>query len=110
MLLLFLMFTGCFSPVEVQKYDLKPQPHVSEKVKVVLDRYVDGMPVASEITLFPGFISDMKEMDPANHELIKQLYQDLQDNPDDAAELASEALKKLVIPEKEVSAEQVDNS
>ena len=72
-----------------------PQPPAIERVQAYLQRYADGQPVSSELTVFPGLISDLQETGNEHHSMVQEVYEDLQVNPRRAQRIAREALKKI---------------
>ena len=97
--LLFSIHVGCSNGVNERVIEVKPQPPTIERVRTLLERYVDGLPVGSEIEQFPVFISDLRDSDGDNLPIVEALFKALQENPDKSAELAKEALEKLAIKE-----------
>ena len=86
---------GCSSPLEEKHYRVTPQPPAIERVQAYLQRYADGQPVSSELTVFPGLISDLKETGNEHLPIVQGVYHDLQANPDRAQRIARRALKEL---------------
>ncbi len=86
---------GCSNPLGEKQYEVTPQPSAIEQVKAYLQRYVDGQPVSSELTVFPGLISDLQEAGYEHLSTVEGVYNDLQADPDRAQRIAREALEKI---------------
>ena len=86
---------GCSRPLGEKQYEVTPQPPAIERVKAYLQRYSDGQPVSSELTVFPGLISDLQETGHEDLSIVEGAYQDLQADPGRAKRIALEALEKI---------------
>ena len=78
---------------------MAPQPPTVVSINSMLSRYVEGLPVSSEITVYPDMIAKLKTEDPENYPVVEEFYRQIKENPADAAALAEEAMSKLNVPE-----------
>jgi hypothetical protein len=72
---------------------VKPPP--LEVVRVQLEQYAAGQPVDSERDLYPGWVSDVRAVDPQAADSIQQCLQQIAANPAQARVIAKTMLEKL---------------
>jgi hypothetical protein len=88
-------FGGCDKPIKQEEIVIKIQDPLAG-VKSVLQRYVDGNPMGSEITSFPGLIDSVRQADPAKADLLKAGFAELEQAKGPALKAkAKELLGKL---------------
>jgi hypothetical protein len=83
---------GCGSedpPVEV-----KPQSGL-ERAKVILNDYVQGVPMGSEAMMFPEIVEEVRQSDPQKGAILEKGFADLQRAGGNPSAKASELLKQL---------------
>ena len=80
-----------------------PQPRVIkvdkrpplEVVRAQLEQYAAGQPVDSERDLFPGWVSDVRAIDPETADSIEQGLRQIAADPAQARVIAKKILEKL---------------
>jgi hypothetical protein len=94
-LLTLSLAVGCNQQTWQEKTYQVKLPNGVEQAKNLLQRYVDGQPLGSEVTSFPQIIEDAKKADPQKGELLQKGLQDLQQSPAGLAAKAKALLEKL---------------
>ena len=70
------------------------------QVKQMLQNYVKGQPLASEVTSYDFLIEDVRKVDAAKADILKAGLEDLQKVKGSPAQKARELLKKLGLDDK----------
>ena len=78
----------------------EPPPQVQpqsglERAKVILNDYVQGMPMGSEAMAFPEIVEEVRQTDPQKAAILEKGFADLQRAPGNRSAKASELLKQL---------------
>ena len=89
---------GCGGPVKEEMIAVKKQDPMAQ-VKATLLNYVNGQPLASEVTSFDFMIEDVRKVDPAKAEILKVGLEDLKTTKGSPATKARALLKKLGLGE-----------
>lgn len=89
---------GCGGPVKEEMIEVKKQDPMVQ-VKATLLNYVNGQPLASEVTSFDFMIEDVRKVDPAKAEILKAGLEDLKTTKGSPATKARALLKKLGLGE-----------
>jgi hypothetical protein len=94
-LLIFPLAVGCSQTTWKEKTYEVPMPTGIEQAKTLLQRYVDGQPLGSEVTNFPQMIEEAKKADLQKGEILEQGLQALQQSPGNLQAQAKALLEKL---------------
>src|SRR5262245_36120373 len=71
------------------------------QVRATLMNYVNGMPLASEVTSFDYMVEEVRQVDPAKADMLTAGLDDLKNTKGSTAAKARALLKKLGLPETE---------
>ena len=89
---------GCSGSVKEETISVNKQDPMVQ-VKATLLNYVNGQPLASEVTSFDFMIEDVRRVDPAKAEILKAGLEDLKTTKGSPAAKARALLKKLGLSE-----------
>jgi hypothetical protein len=84
---------GCKPREEV--IEVKAASDPLNEPRMILQRYVEGQPLGSEVTSFPDMVANLEKVDPAKAKILDKGFKDIQNAPAQRAEIAKELLKKL---------------
>lgn len=91
-ILVLLGLAGCgrsAPPVQVQ-----PQSGL-ERAKAILNDYVQGMPMGSEVTTFEEIIAEVRQTDPQKAAILEKGLADLKRSPQNLRDKARALLRQL---------------
>ena len=74
--------------------EVKPQSGL-ERAKVILNDYVQGVPLGSEAMTFEEIVAEVRKTDPHKATILEKGFADLKRSPGDRSVKARELLKKL---------------
>jgi hypothetical protein len=97
-LLAELVATGCGGRVKEETIEVKDHDPMKQ-VKATLLNYVNGMPLASEVTSYDYMVEDVRKVDPAKADILKAGLDDLKQTKGSPAAKARTLLRKLGLSE-----------
>jgi ABC-type Zn uptake system ZnuABC Zn-binding protein ZnuA len=89
---LLAFFCGC-GQQQNENIVIKVDPLAS--VKTMLQGYVNGQPLRSEVTSFPDYVATMKKVDPAKAEILEKGFAEIQKPGTNIQAKAKEILSKI---------------
>ena len=92
---IMVLVVGCTHHVEEKHYEVTPLPPAIERVQTILQRYADGRPASSELTLFPDLIWSLKKTEHESCAIVQRVYENLLATPERATQLARAALAEI---------------
>jgi hypothetical protein len=90
--------TGCGGRVKEEAIEVKDYDPMKQ-VKATLINYVNGMPLASEVTSYDYMVEDVRKVDPAKADILKAGLDDLKQTKGSPAAKARALLRKLGLSE-----------
>ncbi len=86
---------GC-SPVKEETIEIKIQVDPLVSAKTMLQQYVDGQPLTSEVTMFPSMVESVRKVHPAKAEILNNGLQAIQAaTPEQRPTVAKQVLADL---------------
>ncbi|MFO0817501.1 MAG: hypothetical protein U1A77_06140 [Pirellulales bacterium] len=86
---------GCGGTVKEEQIQVKTATDPLANAKTALQRYADGQPLGSEVTMFDFMVEELKKVDPAKADILKEGLDGIKATPAQAATKAKETLGKL---------------
>lgn len=86
--------TACSKP-QNETIVIKVADDPLDGIRTVLDGYAKGLPLRSEVTSFPNFITDVRKVNPAKADILEKGLEELQKPNANLKSKASELLEKL---------------
>jgi hypothetical protein len=81
--------------VKEEQIQVKAATDPLASAKTALQRYADGQPLGSEVTTFDFMVEELKKVDPAKADILKEGLEGIKSTPAQAATKAKETLGKL---------------
>jgi hypothetical protein len=97
-LVLTVAVAGCGGggSVKEEQIEVKASNDPLSQPRAVLQRYADGQPLSSEVTMFPGMVAEVRKTDPTRADVLEQGLADIQKAaPGARPKLAKDLLDKL---------------
>lgn len=85
---------GCGSGVKERTIEV-PQVSPAERAKMILQGYVNGQPVGSEMTEFDFLIRELQKTDPGRADTLKRGLDEMKRSPAGSRSRAKDLLSKL---------------
>jgi hypothetical protein len=85
---------GCGGGATGPQGEVKPQSGL-ERAKVILNDYVQGVPMASEAMTFEEIVEEVRKTDPQKATILEKGFADLKRSPGNRSAKARELLKQL---------------
>jgi hypothetical protein len=86
--------TACSKP-QNETIVIKAAEDPLDGIRTVLDGYVKGQPLRSEVSSFPNYISDIKKVNPEKAAILEKGLEDLQKPGANVQSKAKALLEKL---------------
>ena len=87
-----LFLSGCGQP-QNENIVIKVDPMAG--VKTMLQGYVNGQPLRSEVTSYPDYVATVKKVDPSKAEILEKGLAEIQKPGANIKEKAKELLSKI---------------